>query len=166
MELGRAREGSYDSKVIADVAVPITTLEGQFDLIVSWQVMEHVKAVPTAMTNLRSYRRPGGEMVAEMSGAFYVVAAVKRLLPQRVSAWSATRLARRRPDTVFRAYYDHCWYTALQRLFCQTWAEVSITPLYTGAYYFGFSRLVTAVYIAFEEWMYRRAITISLRTTL
>src|SRR5713101_5011048 len=42
-ELAKAPEGSYDAVLEGDVAERHPQLEGRFDLIVSWQVLEHVK---------------------------------------------------------------------------------------------------------------------------
>lgn len=59
-ELASAPTGSYDDVVASDVRARVPSLIGQFDAIISWQVLEHVKPLPTAIENLRSYLRPGG----------------------------------------------------------------------------------------------------------
>ena len=72
-ELQRAPEGSYSALVVSDICHErIPRLEGYFDLVISCQVLEHIRPLPPAVANLRAYLRPGGRLVAFFSGAFSV----------------------------------------------------------------------------------------------
>lgn len=59
-ELERAGPGAYDEVVVADAAKCVPQLVGRVDLVVSWQVLEHVKPLGIALDHLHSYLKPGG----------------------------------------------------------------------------------------------------------
>lgn len=150
-ELGRAAAGSYDETIEADVATPLPHLRGRFDLILSWQVLEHVEPLDAALSNLRSYLRPGGRMVAMVSGGRSAFGLVNRLVSPRVGVWMLKHLLGRDPDTVFPAHYDRCYHTALLEMLT-TWSRAEVIPLFRGASYFRFSRRIQGAYIRYENW--------------
>jgi len=154
-ELTLAPRGSYDEIVPADVTRLVPRLEARFDVVVSWQVLEHVKPLANALANIRAYLRPGGRLIALLSSGTSAFALVNRLLPARVGIPIAARVMNRRPETVHRAHYDHCYASALERLLAP-WSTYEIVPEYRGAVYFGFSSFVQATYVAYEELAYRR----------
>ncbi len=155
-ELDKAGPGAYDETLVADVTERVPTLESRFDLILSWQVMEHVKPLDVAFENLHSYLRPGGRLISQMSGTFSVFGLLNQLLPQRVGLWTLTQLVGKHPEDVFPAHYHRCWASALQQIL-EPWATREVVPLYVGAMpYFRFSNLLRAVYIGYEEWTWRR----------
>lgn len=157
-ELTEAGAGAYDETVVRDVAERDPSLAERFDLIVSWQVLEHVRPLDVAIDNLQLYLRPGGRLVAQFSGGWSAFAVANTLLPQRARMWVLTRLVGKHPDQVFPAFYDRCHYGALQRMLA-SWSSHEVVPLYVGAVpYFGFSRLVRTAYMAYEEWTYRQDI--------
>lgn len=153
-ELAKASAGSYDEVWVADVAMKLPELQHSFDLIVSWQVLEHVKPLGDALRNLHAYLRNGGILVAHLSGGRSVFAVLNRALPQRVGRWLLTTLLGRDPKTVFPAYYDGCTYTGLRRLL-DGWNASSVTPRYRGASYLAFSPILQRVYLAYEDWLVR-----------
>ncbi len=153
-ELERAPAGSYDDVVIADARHRVAALEGRFDLVLSCQVLEHVRPLDEVVANLRSYLRPGGRLIAFFSGTFSVFALANRVLPRRVGVWTMERLLSRPSDTMFRAYYDRCWASAVERVFAD-WSEVEVVPRWHGAGYFAFSSALTALYVGYEEWARR-----------
>ena len=150
-ELAAAPPGSYDEVWVRDVTVPSPELVERFDLAVSWNLFEHVRPIDAAVENVRTYLRPGGRMVALLSGAFSAFALGGRVLPTRVAATLLERLLGRDPSTVFRSHYDRCWYGALVPLF-RTWSEVDVVPLYRGAEYFRFSPPLRRAYLRYENW--------------
>jgi SAM-dependent methyltransferase len=154
-ELATAPAGSYDQMVTGDVSERMPALDGQFDLAVSYQVFEHVRRLPAALDNIRHYLRPGGVMVAQLSGAFSLFGLGNRAVPASLGVKAMERFLHRDPETVFPAHYDRCWDSALRRDMA-SWQEVEIMPLYTGAGYLGFARSLQALYIGFEELAYRR----------
>ena len=153
-ELARAPAGAYDATVVGDVAVRRPELEDQFDLIVSWQVLEHVRPLAVAVANLRSYLRPEGLLVVQLSGAFSAFGLLNRILPQRLGIWGMSVLLGRDPETVFPAYYDGCWHRRLRRMF-SGWTRAQIVPIYQGAVYFSFFAPLMAIYLVYEDWAAR-----------
>jgi SAM-dependent methyltransferase len=154
-ELAAAASSAYDEVVVDDVARRVPKLEGRFDLVVSWQVLEHVKPLDRALENLRAYLRPTGQFIAFLSGAFAVPSVVNRLIPRSFGVTAMERLLGRDPRTVFRAHYDRCWYGALGSML-QSWSRAEVVPFYLGALYFGFSRALLRAYLAYEEWVRTR----------
>jgi SAM-dependent methyltransferase len=154
-ELNRAPAGSYDETHVSDVRKRVPELSERFDVIVSFQVLEHVKPLDVAIANVRSYLRPGGLMVHRLSGGRSVFSLLNRAVPERAALWLEVRLRDREPDSVFPATYDRCTYTGLERML-EGFSSHRIVPQYTGALYFEFLRPLQALYLAFEEWTWRR----------
>jgi SAM-dependent methyltransferase len=155
-ELAKAPRNSYDECVVGDVAHFEPDLRGRFDLALSWMVLEHVESLPGALDNLRSYLRPGGRLVAQLAGAFSLAALANRVVPASLARRFLHRTQGRSAGEVFPARYDHCWFTALERLLEQGWRSPSVVPLYTGVFYLAFSAPLRAAYLAYEEWAWRR----------
>jgi SAM-dependent methyltransferase len=84
-ELQVAGAAAYDETVVADVCDYRGALEGTFDLVVSWQVLEHVPDLGLALENARRYLRPGGVLVAQFSGRYSLFGFANRLLPHRLA---------------------------------------------------------------------------------
>lgn len=157
-ELARAGPGDYDETIVADLVDPVDRLRDRFDLIVSWQVLEHVSDMALALGNLRSYLRPGGRLVAMFSGGLAIYALVNRVLPVRLGARLGALVTRRPRDTVFPAFYDRCTDRALRPLLAG-WGRAELLPLYRGGNYFEFSPVALAAYLGYEELVYQRQIT-------
>ena len=150
-ELELAPAGSYDETWVSDVTRFIPELQGRFDLIVSWQVFEHVKPLDVALENLRAYLRPGGGLVALFSGSFSAFGLINQVIPSRLGVWAMHRLLSRPPESVFPAYYHHCWDGRLQKIL-SAWSYHEVIPLYRAAGYFGFSRPLQRLYLTYEDW--------------
>jgi SAM-dependent methyltransferase len=148
-ELAAASPGAYDEDVVADVTEPLGRDE-EFDVIVSWQVLEHVSPLPAAFENLRAALRPGGTMLAQLTGSNAAFALGGRLLPPKARVWLATRLLGHDPQEKFETRYDRSSYRELNRLL-GAWSEVEIVPFYRGAPYFRFSRPLQRAYLAYES---------------
>lgn len=153
-ELELAPEGSYDETFCSDIAVQIPALYRGFDLILSWQVLEHVAPLDAVLENLRIYLRPGGRMVALLSGGLSAFGVVNRVVPARLGVWALEHLTGRDPDTVFPAHYDRCYYTALNGML-KLWSTAEVLPLFRGASYFRFSRVLQGAYLRYENWAAR-----------
>ncbi len=153
-ELRAAPHGSYDEVVCGDVTEFQPALAQRFDLILSWQVLEHVKPLDEALQCIHSYSRPGGHFVAVASGSYSVFGILNRLVPHRLAIWGMRVLLGRDPETVFPAHYDRCHYSALVRLLAP-WKEVQVIPAYRGAPYFSFSKTAQAAYLKYESWAAR-----------
>jgi len=150
-ELEAAPAGSYDEAVASDVTRRVPALAGRFDVVVSWQVLEHVRPLPAAMENLRTYLRPGGRLVAHLSGTLGLFGLASRVVPARLTPALLERMFDRPRSTTFPAYYDRCWAGALATM-GRSWSSFDVIPRHVGARYFAFSRHVQAAYLAYEEW--------------
>jgi SAM-dependent methyltransferase len=153
-ELIKAPQGSYDEIAVGDVTVLREELVGQFDLVLSWLTMEHVKPVPDALANLSRYQKPGGRFLGYLAGGRSLHAVLNRVVPHRLAKPVMQRLSGRVPDSVFRAHYDHCWYDALRDIADDAWSQAEVVPLFTGGWYLAFSPVLRAPFLAYEEWAY------------
>ena len=156
-ELEVAPPGSYDEAIVTDAAVPVPALEGRCDLIVSWQVFEHLDDLPATVANLRGYLKPEGRLVAMLSGRFAAFALANAVLPARVGNAVASRVLGVPSEDVFPAHYHHCHSSALRRAF-REWGSVELEPLYRGAVYFRPVPPALAAYLRYENWAHRRRI--------
>lgn len=153
-ELQLAGEDAYDGIVVGDITTHDPSLAQRFDVALSWQVLEHVRPLDHALDNIYSYLRPGGVFVGQLSGKFSAFALVNQVVPRTLGLRSLDRLLRREPTTVFPAWYDRCYATALARLLAN-WSEFRIVPRFRGADYFSFSRPLQRLYVRYEDWALR-----------
>ena len=155
-ELAAAPEGLYKESVVDSVETYHPELEERFDLVTSFYVFEHVQSLTRALENCRRYLHEGGIMVTQFSGRYSYFALANQAIPHGVTKTLGRVLAGRDPHTIFPAFYDKCWYSALEELL-KDWSQVSIEPLYTGAGYLGRMpfRLVRPLYLLYEDWTVR-----------
>lgn len=154
-ELGRAPAGSYHETVVADLGgPPVDALRDSFDLVLSWQVLEHVRRMDRALENARLALRPGGTFLAQLSGGRSLFALANRALPHGVAVVVLERLLDRPHGSVFPAPYDRCTASGLTELL-SSWSSAQVVPRYTGAAYFRFFRPLQAAYLVYEEWLRR-----------
>lgn len=158
-ELDAAGEGAYTETVAADATTPRPELAGQFDLVISWQVLEHVRDLEATVRNIREYLKPGGLFVALFSGSWSAFGVINRVLPNRIGSKLVDRAMKRTENNVpvFPAYYDRCSHRALVPLFAG-WQSAEIEPLYNGAGYFAFAPPLQRVYLAYENLIERRRV--------
>jgi SAM-dependent methyltransferase len=158
-ELQAAPAGSYDRQIVASAETTVADLAGTVDLVVSWQVFEHVRSMDQALRNTYSYLRPGGTLVSLFSGRWSAFGVLNRIVPNRLGYPILERIAHRsaKNKPIFRAYYDACSATALRRLTAQ-WTSVEITPYYRGDTYFTFARPAMRAYLAYENAVHRRQV--------
>ena len=154
-ELVQAPPGSYDAIYICDIVKRQDELKSQFDLVVSWQVFEHVKPLRAAFDNVAFYLKPSGHFIAQFSGAFSLFGLSNRIIPRRLGMLAMNILLHRDPKTVFPAYYDSCWYGAIARLL-SGWKCVDIVPRYRGGSYVRFAPFIQMVYLRYESWAEER----------
>ena len=150
-ELRSAPPGAYDDFIVSDVTTKVPALCAQFDLVLSWQVLEHVKPLRQALENLRAYLCPSGCLAAVLSGKFSMFALANLALPASLAARLVARVMRRDPASVFPAHYDGCYYSRLREML-RPWSSAEITPRYSGASYLHFSRRIQSVYLRYENW--------------
>ncbi len=82
-------------------------------------MLKHVRPLEHAIENMRKYLRSSGVLGVQLSGTFSTFGLVNQVVPQRLAVWLLQRLLDRDPESVFRAYYHHCWYTRLEEAFEQ-----------------------------------------------
>jgi SAM-dependent methyltransferase len=153
-ELAAAPPGTYDELHVGDVTQRIPSLEGSFDLVLCFQVLEHVRPLDDTLEHFRAYLVPGGHCIAQFSGAWSIFAVVNRLVPHRVVVWALVTLLHRPARSVFPAPYHHCSYSDLRRLL-RPWSHGIIRPRFTGAAYLRFVPPLQRLYLVFEEWALR-----------
>jgi SAM-dependent methyltransferase len=154
-EMARAEPGSYDGTVVAAGEDRVPELEGGFDLCLSFFAFEHVRSTEAVLKNIAAYLRPGGTLLAQLAGARSPFSLANRILPAGLSRKLLHRSQGRAPDSVFPATYDRCTHSELSAILDQRFSESEVVPLYTGAGYVLFSRVLTAAYIGYENWLAR-----------
>jgi SAM-dependent methyltransferase len=155
-ELAAAPVGSYDETWVADVTERVSGLEGRFDIVVSWQVLEHVRPLEAAFDNFYAYLRPGGHFVGQFSGMYSYFGLANRLIPHRLTAWLVDRFTERSSNSVFPAHYHRCRESALRSILAP-WARADIVPRFTGAPYLRSFPPAQWVYLLYEDWAMRSA---------
>ncbi|MPZ47977.1 MAG: methyltransferase domain-containing protein [Dehalococcoidia bacterium] len=150
-ELAAAPDGSYSESYVGDIANFRDDLADRFDLIVSWQVLEHVKSLDASIENVRRYLKPGGRFISQFSGTFSSFGLINQLVPASFGVWLLKHLKGRDPATVFPAYYHHCWYNAV-RSSMSAWSGVEVVPRYKAADYLRFFRPLQKAYLVYENW--------------
>jgi SAM-dependent methyltransferase len=153
-ELDVAPAGSYDEIWVADATTHLRNLDGRFDVVLSFQVLEHVKPMSAAFENFRLYLIPGGAFLGQFSGTFSFFGLANRVIPDRLTAWLVDRFTERSAASVFPAHYDRCWASAIRRT-TRRWTRVDIVPRYTGASYLRFLPLAQRAYLVYEDWAMR-----------
>jgi hypothetical protein len=109
-----------------------------------------VRPLDRALDNMHAYLRPGGRLVAQMSGTFAPFSLLGKVMPQRPKVWLLSKLLDREPAEIFPAHYDRCYASALRRM-TREWREVDIIPLHRGASYLHFSKVLRALYLVYER---------------
>ena len=153
-ELAAAEPGSYDETWVSDIIAWLPELEDRFDLVISWQVLEHVKPLDTAFANLHAYLRADGTFIGQFSGAWSYFALANRLIPHRVTVWLVDRFTERDADSVFPAHFHLCRDSRLRRILA-SWSRSEIVPRYTGAAYLQFLPPAQWLYLKYENWAMR-----------
>jgi SAM-dependent methyltransferase len=153
-ELSSAPAGAYDRTVVRDVSEPVPEL-GDFDVILSWQVLEHVPRLDRALANLRAMLRPGGVLLAQTSGSFAAFSILARVTPHRVRVLAMSRFLGHPEELKFPTRYDRCYDTAMRRMLAD-FSAAEIIPHYRGAPYFGMWRPLQQCYLVYENTVERR----------
>ncbi|MCW3014742.1 MAG: O-methyl transferase [Solirubrobacterales bacterium] len=153
-ELAAAPPGSYDLEVAADATKPLP-IDERFDVILSWQVLEHVDSMASSLSAFHAALDDGGTLVAQLSGSRAAFALLSRAMPHRLRVLAMTRLLGHADEEKFPTRYDACTDKELRALLGQ-WSKVEIIPFYRGGSYFLFSRPLLRAYLAYENTIARR----------
>jgi SAM-dependent methyltransferase len=150
-ELDAAGPDAYDEAYAHDIGEPLREVR-DVDVIISWQVLEHVSSMPAALANLRAVLAPGGTMLAQFSGTFAAFALASRVMPHRLRVWAMARYLGHAEELKFPTHFDHCYARALTKL-TSGWASSELIPFYRGAPYFSMARPLQRVYLGYEDFI-------------
>lgn len=148
-ELAAATAGSYDEVLVHDITEPMPA-GSQYDLIVSWQVLEHVAPLPAAIEHLRRALRPGGTLIAQVSGTFSFFALAARVMPHGWRSRAMATLLGSPEEEKFPTHYDRCWASALDAELAG-WATHELYALYRGATYLSMFSPLQQLYVVYED---------------
>jgi SAM-dependent methyltransferase len=85
------RNPALDVKILGDLeSYPLPA--GAFDLVISWDVLEHLPAPERALANLAHALAPGGLLVLALPNRDSLKGLVTRLTPHRFHVWAYRRL--------------------------------------------------------------------------
>ena len=151
--MDRAEADAYDDMLVGDICSKLPATEGRFDLVLSWQVLEHVVSMRDALAAQHAALLPGGRMVAMLSGAFAMHALAARIIPYRVSTWLQGRLLDYVPEDKFPTHFDCCTNRSLRQLLAEGgWTSWELVPLYRSGNYLAFLPPLQRAYVAYENW--------------
>jgi SAM-dependent methyltransferase len=153
-ELHAAEPDAYDEIVVASITDRVRELDSRFDLILSWQVLEHVESMEAALDTMHAYLKPGGRMVGLLSGTFAAHSLLGRVVPHRVASRLMERLLSMDPEGKFPTHYNCCHASALDGLLT-SWSEHGVIARYKGGTYFKFWRPLERAYLSYENWAER-----------
>lgn len=133
-ELVQAPAEAYNDIVVGDVAT--VNIPGQYDLIFSRSVMEHVQDPASAIKNLSRVLAPGGTMAHFMPCRNAPFAVINRCLGnQAARRLLFTVYPHKRKDSGFQAFYDRCTPSELSRVVHDSNLEVvNVIPYYRSDY--------------------------------
>ncbi len=155
-ELDRAGPSAYDERIVADIGQASARLQDRFDLVISWQVLEHVASMRAALDAQHRALVDGGRMVAMVSGSLGVYAVLARIIPYRVSTAIQERLLHIDGADKFPTRYDSCRASRLSALLREGgWRSHVIISLYKGGMYFRFSPALQRLYLRYENAIWR-----------
>lgn len=157
-ELDRAPAGSYSSAWAVDVSMSGASLPITADLILSWQVLEHVRSMGDALENMYRWLSPGGQVVALFSGSRALSSVLSRILPHGVRTIVMRRLYGSPPEDKFPTVFDCCRESLLRPLLSDNWASFTIYPRYHGATYLAFAPALMRTYLAYENYIARHEV--------
>lgn len=152
-QLGSAPSDAYDHAFVWDITEP-AAVDERFDVLLSWQVLEHVGSMDRALANLRSMLVPGGVLFAQLTGGRAPFALLTRVLPLKLRVALMVRLLDHHEEDHFPTRYDQCRRSDLVRLL-DGWSASEVVPYYRGAHYFDFPGARDA-YLAYENAIARR----------
>jgi SAM-dependent methyltransferase len=150
-ELAVAGPGAYDETLVSDITQFDPAYAGQFDLVISLYMLEHVRPINAALENMRSYLKPGGRMLAQFAGGRSPAARLNRLVPDNLARTVVAQVIPGRVRAnVFPTEYDRCTASDIRSLM-GNWSVAYVTPQHTGAVNFAFSNLVLRAYLSAED---------------
>jgi hypothetical protein len=96
--------------------------------------------------------RPGGTLLAQLSGSFAAFALAARVMPHRLRVKAMARYLGHHEDEKFPTHYDRCSARAIAKLLSD-WDSSEIVPFFRGAPYFSMSRPLQRLYLGYENFI-------------
>jgi SAM-dependent methyltransferase len=161
-ELDKAPNGY--KKVVADIASPTWDAGGDFDLVFSQMVAEHVADADAFLRNTRAMLAPGGRAVHLFPTLYYPWFVANRLLPERLAYELLIKITPHRVNSgsrgKFPAYYRGCRGPTRKQLqrYQQEGFVVERFIAMTGSRYTERVPVVRSLEAAFATWARRRRI--------
>lgn len=149
-ELDAAPPGAYDETIVSDVTEPFPRAD-RFDLVLSWQVLEHVGDVGDALRQMGECVVPGGLLLVQTSGSRAVFSVASRMMPHRARVFAMERLLGVPAEEKFPTTRQPKTEASL-RAALTGFSSVDVLPFYRGAAYFRFSRALQRLYVVYEDW--------------
>jgi len=86
-----ARHPRLDERIVGDIEQYPLASEA-FDIVVCWEVLEHLRHPRSALRNLTEATRPGGVVVLALPNLMSAKGLVTKLTPHRLHVWTYRRL--------------------------------------------------------------------------
>lgn len=153
-ELELAPSDAYDSIEVASISDHIPRLRKRFDVVLSYQVLEHVSHLSSALRNIGDYLKPGGVFIALFSGRYSPAAVMNRCIPHAVAKPLNRLLVGRASDSMFEVHYEGCYASSIRSMLAE-WESVDIEPRWEAANYFTFLKPVLRSYLVVENLLAR-----------
>ena len=147
-----SRNADLPLKIVADAAGGLPFRDGSMDLVVSRSVVEHIKDNHAFFADCSRVLGPGGILVHTFPGKFTPFALLNRMMP---NALAKRLLAYLHPDWKdecgFIAYYDKCYFSAIQKLLDQNGlCDAQFTFRYYQSIYYEFFFPLYAVMLLYD----------------
>jgi len=144
---------ALDETVVADVTGRLPFADGSVDLVTSRSVLEHLRDTAAFVAESARITPVGGHAIHFFPSRFAPFAIANQVLPNRLSRgllesifpWARGVLG-------FPAFYDHCYPSAMTRLFEQSgFSVLDVRLSYSQAYYFSFFLPIYTVAALYDE---------------
>ena len=141
-----------DEKIVFDISsgerVPLD--DASIDMITSSSVLEHLQNLENSIKEIHRILKPGGKFISVIPCKFALFAIINQILPN----W----LARKILFSIiggFKAYYDRCYYPALQKLLSKCgFAPAKFAFQYNQSSYFAFFLPFALISLVWDCLMY------------
>jgi SAM-dependent methyltransferase len=165
LDAGVLRNPNLTDACVADLS-HLPYPDGEFDVVISKYVFEHLAHPRAVLRELRRVLRPGGYLLVHTPNRHHYVALIARMTPTRFHAWVNERRGRQTADT-FPTEYRANDRRSLVRLAERTgFAIERLVFIETKPDYLVFSRIAYRVGIVYERVVNRWEVLEGLRVQL
>jgi ubiquinone/menaquinone biosynthesis C-methylase UbiE len=98
-------------------ALSIPLADHSVDLVISRSFIEHVPSVETFFKEAKRVLKKGGYLISVFPSRFAIFAIINQFLPEYLSKRALHHFVSTRDDELgFKAYYDKCYFTGINKL--------------------------------------------------